>query len=55
LITDEDDRAAIDKLIKLRNYYRRKYQRNSMNTYRLYRNILNNYIKAALIDGRNNY
>jgi len=54
LIT-EDDRAAINKLIKFRNYYRRKYQRSSINRYRLFRNVLNNYIKAALIDGRNNY
>jgi len=54
LITDEDDRAAIDKL-KLRNYYRHKFQRTGNNRYRLFRNILNNHVKAALIDGRNNW
>jgi len=47
--------TAIDKLIRLRNYYRRKYQRNGSNRYRLFRNILNNNVKAALINGRNNY
>jgi len=43
------------KLIKLRNYYRHKFQRTGNNRSTLFRNILNNHVKAALIDGRNNY
>jgi len=50
-----EDRAAIDKLIKLRNYYRRKYQRSGINRYKLFRNTLNNHIKVALKEIRNNY
>jgi len=48
LITDGEDQVAINKLIKLRNYYRRK-------KFRSYRNVLHNLIKAALLDSRNNY
>jgi len=55
VISDEEDRAAIDRLIKLRNYYRRKYQRSAKNRYKIFKNVLNNHIKAALIEGRNKY
>jgi len=55
LVTDEGDRAALDHLIKLRNYYRRKFQRSGLTKYKLYRNILNNHIKKALQDSRNKY
>jgi len=51
----KDEQAALEKLIKLRNYYRRKYQRNGKNRYKILRNVLNNHIKAALIEFRNNY
>jgi len=50
----ENDQAAIKNLIKLRNYYRRKYQKLGYNKYRIFRNIMNNHIKAALIEIRNN-
>jgi len=50
LVTDGDNRAAIDK-----NYYRRKFQRTGNNRYRVFRNILNKHVKAALIEARNNY
>jgi len=39
----------------LRNYYRRKYQRTGNNRFRIFRNILNNHVKTALIEARNNY
>jgi len=55
VIMGDDDRAAIDKLIKLRNYYRRKYQRSGNSRFKLFRNILNNHIKAALKEIRNSY
>jgi len=48
-------KTAIDKLIRLRNYYRRKHQQTEINRYRIFRNVLNNYIKIALIVGKNNY
>jgi len=48
-LVEENDQAAINKLIRLRNYYRRKYQRNGNNRYR-FRNVLNNYIKTALTE-----
>jgi len=51
----KDEQAAIEKLIKLRNYYRRMFQRNGNNRYKILRNVLNNHIKAALIEARNNY
>jgi len=51
----ETDQAAISKLIRLRNYYRRKYQRNGSTRYRILRNVLNSHIKTALIECRNNY
>jgi len=50
----EDDQAAVKSLIRLRNYYRRKYQKFGYNRYRIFRNILNNQIKAAFIEIRNN-
>jgi len=50
---DMNDQVALDNLIKLRNYFRRKYQRIGFDRYKLFRNILNNYIKATLIKNRN--
>jgi len=54
LVTD-DDKAALDHLIKLRNYYRRKFQRSGLTRNRLFRKILNNHIKNALQDSRNKF
>jgi len=54
-IFGEADQAAISKLTRLRNYYRRKYQRNGSTRYRILRNVLNKHIKIALIECRNNY
>jgi len=54
-ILGEDDQAALSKLIRLRNYYRRKYQRNGANRSRILRNVLSNHIKAALVECRNKY
>jgi len=52
-IYGEEDQAALSKLIRLRNYYRRKYQRNGSNRNRILRNVLNSHIKAALVECRN--
>jgi len=54
-VIGEEDQAEINKLIRLRNYYRQKYQRNGNNRNRILRNVLNNLIKATLIEYRNNY
>jgi len=54
-VYEGDDQAAIDKLIKLRNYYRRKYQRTGINRFKIFRNILNNHVKSALTEARNKY
>jgi len=45
----------IDDLIKLRNYYRRKYQRTGIHRYKLFKNTLNNLIKTTLTLARNNH
>jgi len=55
LMTEEEDRAAIDNLFRLRNYYRRKFQRTAINRHRILKNVLNNHIKIALNEGRNKY
>jgi len=54
-VIGEVDQADINKLIRLRNYYRRKYQRNGNNRFRLFRNVLNNLIRNTLKEYRNNY
>jgi len=46
----KDEQAEIEKLIKLRNYYRRRFQRYGNNRYKILRNVLNKHIKATLID-----
>jgi len=51
----EKDLAAINNLIRLRNYFRRKYQRTGTNRFRLFRNILNSQIKVFLTEKRNEY
>jgi len=52
---DENNRAALDKMVKSRNYFRQKYQRSDLNRYKLFRDILNNYIKATLVKCRNEH
>jgi len=41
LYTDTNSLVELDKLIKMRNYYRRKYRRIGLSRYKIFRNTLN--------------
>lgn len=54
LNTDPDNEIYLIELIKLGNYYRRRYQKTGFYRAKILRNILTNCIKNKLIDIRNN-
>jgi len=49
IFAEPDTLNNLNKLIRLRNYFRRRYQRTGLNRYRIFRNVLNNHIKNKVI------